>query len=77
MEIIRSGPCILRLRIVFVKGELKKYGLINRGSAENLSKEIIKHGLFTLLWRIVFVHGDYKTWTIYLVMEYSICTGRL
>jgi hypothetical protein len=77
MEIIRSGPCILRLSIVFVKGELKKYGLINRGLAENLSKEIIKHGLFTLLWRIVFVHGDYKTWTIYLVMEYSICTGRL
>ena len=65
------------MSIVFVKGELKKYGLINRGSAENLSKEIIKHGLFTLLWRIVFVQADYKTWTIYLVMEHIICQGRL
>ena len=75
METINPGSCILRLGIVFVKGELKKYGLINRGSAENLSKETTKHELFTS--RIVFVQGDYKTWTIYLVMEYSICTGRL
>jgi len=61
MDTINPGPCILRLSIVFVKGELKKYGLINSGSAENLSKETIKHGLFTLLWRIVCVQGDYKT----------------
>ena len=38
---------------------------------------LYKHGLFTLLRSIVFVQGDNKTWTIYLVMEYSICTWRL
>jgi hypothetical protein len=45
--------------------------------AYHMSRETIKHGLFTLLWSIVFAQGDYKTWTIYLVMEHSICTGRL